>query len=123
MKMFRFACVAFPLGALLSLSGVVPANALPAAPGLRPAVADVQLVQYKPQPGYWHGYRGSRTELPGTRRHSDGLWYPLAAFGIDPGATGSIGAREAMPKQREGYCQNTFGGTNGDGSMPCDNGF
>jgi hypothetical protein len=58
-------------------------------------------------------------------RHSDGYWYPLAAFGIDTGTTGSIGARPAtaVPMHRQTYCQSTFGGTNGDGSMPCDNGF
>jgi hypothetical protein len=78
------------------------------------------------QPGYWHGYHGSRTERPGTRLH-DGYWYPDAAFGVDRQTTGSIGERPMQPQppmqqmQRQAYCQGTFGGTNGDGSMPCGN--
>ncbi len=31
--------------------------------------------------GWWHGHRGSRYYRHGWRRHSDGWWYPLAAFG------------------------------------------
>lgn len=33
-------------------------------------------------PGYYHGYRGYRDRHPGYRRHSDGLWYPAAAFAL-----------------------------------------
>ena len=29
----------------------------------------------------WRGHRGYRDSRPGYRRHSDGYWYPLAAFG------------------------------------------
>lgn len=29
----------------------------------------------------WRGYRGYRDRRDGYRRHSDGYWYPLAAFG------------------------------------------
>jgi len=32
--------------------------------------------------GYYHGYRGYRDRRPGYRRHSDGLWYPAAAFAL-----------------------------------------
>lgn len=32
------------------------------------------------RPGHWNGHRGSRTYRSGWRRHSDGWWYPLAAF-------------------------------------------
>lgn len=32
--------------------------------------------------GYYHGYQGYRDRRPGYRRHSDGLWYPAAAFAL-----------------------------------------
>ncbi|QND52243.1 hypothetical protein HB779_10220 [Phyllobacterium sp. 628] len=31
--------------------------------------------------GSWNGYRGYREHRRGYRRHSDGYWYPLGAFG------------------------------------------
>ncbi|WP_244480300.1 BA14K family protein [Rhizobium sp. Root1220] len=31
--------------------------------------------------GYYNGERGYRDRRAGYRRHSDGFWYPLAAFG------------------------------------------
>ena len=125
MKMLRFASTALTAGALAALSCIVPAQAAPVQSVPLSTPANIELVQYKPHPAYWHGYQGSRTERPGMRRHSDGYWYPLAAFGVDTGITGSIGARPApaVPMHRQTYCQSTFGGTNGDGSMPCDNGF
>lgn len=125
MQMLRFASTALPAGALAALSCIVPAQAAPVQSVPLSTPANIELVQYKPHPAYWHGYQGSRTERPGMRRHSDGYWYPLAAFGVDTGTTGSIGARPAaaVPMHRQSYCQSTFGGTNGDGSMPCDNGF
>jgi hypothetical protein len=123
MKMLKFAFAALPLGALIALSSVVPVHATPIPQVWPSGASNVEMVQYKSQAGYWHGYRGSRTERPGTRRHSDGYWYPLAAFGAEPGTTGSIGTQRVVPMQRQTFCQNTFGGTNGDGSMPCDNGY
>ncbi|GES41494.1 hypothetical protein FBZ98_108201 [Rhizobium sp. ERR 922] len=36
----------------------------------------------KDRSGYYHGYRGYRDRRPGYRRHSDGLWYPAAAFAL-----------------------------------------
>jgi hypothetical protein len=120
MKISGYIARAIPLGAVLALSLVAPVQAAPAQP-LLPAASVVQVAET--QAGHWHGYQGSSTERPGTRRHSDGYWYPQAAFGVDPGTTGSIGNTPVRPMQRQTYCQNTFGGTNGDGSMPCDNGF
>ena len=80
--------------------------------------------RYRPayRPGWYGGYRGYSYYRPGYR-HYNGYWYPLAAFGVEGGTTGSIGTQPARPMQRQTYCQNTFGGTNGDGSMPCDNGY
>jgi hypothetical protein len=119
MKMLSSASFALPLGALLALS-FAPAQAAPLQQLPLPSTTNVELVQYNPHAVYWHGYRGSRVEKPGMRRHSDGYWYPLAAFGVDTGTTGSIGVRAPAPvAPRHTYCQSTFGGTNGDGSMPC----
>ncbi len=120
MKMSRYISSALPLGALLALSVVAPVQAAPAQPPL-PEASIVEVAQA--QPGYWHGYHGSRIEHPGTRRHSDGYWYPDAAFGVDRQTTGSISAAPVQPMHRQTYCQGTFGGTNGDGSMPCGDGW
>lgn len=38
----------------------------------------------------WKGHRGYRDHRPGYRRHSDGWWYPLAAFGIGAAIGGAI---------------------------------
>ena len=49
----------------------------------------------------WHnGYRGRHGPRPGYRRHSDGLWYPFAAF-----AAGAIfgGAMNRVPPPRARY--------------------
>lgn len=40
--------------------------------------------------GYWHGHRGYSHQRPGYRRHSDGFWYPLAAFGLGAVVGGAI---------------------------------
>ncbi|WP_082519769.1 surface protein [Rhizobium sp. Root1220] len=116
MKMLRVASSTLSLGALLALSAV-PVQAMPTLP----TISNVAMVQSGV--GHWHGYRGSRTERPGTRRYADGYWYPFSAFGVAAGTTGSIVRHPAKPIQRQTYCQGTFGGTNGDGSMPCDNGY
>lgn len=125
MKISGYISRAMPLGAILAIAIVAPAQAaLAQAATTEPQLPDTQVIQVaQTQAGYWHGYRGSRTERPGTRRHSDGYWYPQAAFGVDTGTTGSISNSPVRPMQRQTYCQGTFGGTNGDGSMPCDNGF
>ncbi|MGO7668227.1 cell surface protein, partial [Rhizobium ruizarguesonis] len=78
------------LGALVAFASIVPARAAPVQTVSTPTVSDVKIVQYKPHAGSWHGYQGFRTERPGTRRHSDGYWYPLAAFGVEAGTKGSI---------------------------------
>lgn len=120
MKMFRIAAAAgILLGTVLAFATIDPVMAAPAQPMPLPAASNVEMAQNGV--GYWHGYRGSRTERQGTRLH-DGYWYPLAAFGVESGTTGSISS-PARPMPRQTYCQNTFGGTNGDGSMPCDNGY
>ena len=117
------------LAAITALSGITPANALPAVAIERVQKSDVELVRdrgwhgdrdyrryprgwrddYRPRyrPGYregWHGgdrygyyrgYRGYRSERYGYRRHNDGWWYPLAAFGAGVVIGGAIAAPPA----------------------------
>ncbi len=123
MKISRYIPSVLSLGVIAALSAAAPVQAAPVDQSAQPAQV-IQVAQT--QPGYWHGYHGSRTERPGTRRH-DGYWYPDAAFGVDRQTTGSITERPMQPQppmqqmHRQAYCQGTFGGTNGDGSMPCGN--
>ncbi|MBY5557283.1 cell surface protein [Rhizobium leguminosarum] len=123
MKMFRLAPSAAALGALLALTSIIPAQAAPVQTARPPAVSNVKMMQYKPHAGSWHGYRGFRTERPGTRRHSDGYWYPLAAFGVETDTTGSIARQPVNRPAAPAMCNPTFTGSIGPGSMPCDNGY
>ncbi|WP_029074383.1 BA14K family protein [Kaistia adipata] len=52
-----------------------------------------------PGPGYWNGHHGHRGPRPGYRRHSDGWWYPMAAFGVGALIGGAIASqpREVAP--------------------------
>jgi hypothetical protein len=43
----------------------------------------------------WRGHRGYRYSRPGYRRHSDGWWYPLAAFGAGAIIGGAIANQPA----------------------------
>ncbi|EJB04429.1 hypothetical protein Rleg9DRAFT_3282 [Rhizobium leguminosarum bv. trifolii WSM597] len=90
MKMFILTPSTTALSAFLALASIAPAQAAPVQVVRPPDIQTIKMVQYKPHAGSWHGYQGFRTERPGTRRHSDGYWYPLAAFGVEPGTTGSI---------------------------------
>ena len=123
MKMLSLAPSTVALGALLALASIVPAQAAPLQKVSQPTVSDVKMVQYEPHAGTWHGYQGFRTERPGTRRHSDGYWYPLAAFGVEAGTTGSIIREPVNRPAPPTMCNPTFGGSIGPGSMPCDNGY
>ena len=60
----------------------VPAFAMPMTKIGASQSTDVEQVQYRRERrGWYHGHRGYRYERHGYRRHSDGWWYPLAAFG------------------------------------------
>jgi hypothetical protein len=123
MKMLSLAPSMVALGALLTFASIVPAQAATVQTVPTPAVSDVKMVQNKANAGTWHGYQGFRTERPGTRRHSDGYWYPLAAFGVEAGTTGSIVRQPVNRPAAPTMCNPTFSGSIGPGSMPCDNGY
>ncbi|HEV7437542.1 MAG TPA: BA14K family protein [Pseudorhizobium sp.] len=90
------------LGAAMSLTSIAPAQALvmPSMKGY--GVSPIQEVQYRrdrdrdyrnrdrDRRGYYRGHRGSREQRRGYRRHSDGWWYPLAAFGAGAVIGGAI---------------------------------
>lgn len=104
------------LAAVTALSGITPANAMPVVAIERVQQSDVVQVDHKPKHwkrhyggyrpgyggyrpgysghryGYYNGYRGYRYERYGYRRHSDGWWYPLAAFGAGVVIGGAIAA-------------------------------
>jgi hypothetical protein len=53
--------------------------------------SDAEPVQYRRERRGWHnGHRGYRYNRHGYRRHSDGWWYPLAAFGAGAIIGGAI---------------------------------
>ncbi|MBV2143104.1 BA14K family protein [Falsochrobactrum sp. TDYN1] len=67
-------------------------------------------------PRHWHGHRGYREYRRGYRRHSDGWWYPLAAFGagaILGGALSSPAPVQRAPVYRHSnshvqWCYNRY---------------
>ncbi|MFN7101984.1 MAG: BA14K family protein [Pseudorhizobium sp.] len=48
--------------------------------------------------GEYRGHRGSRDQRRGYRRHSDGWWYPLAAFGAGAIIGGAINNQQGRPQ-------------------------
>jgi hypothetical protein len=98
LKKFMTALCAGSLSVAFGATGVVPSVAAPIVPlsqATTPAVQpDFQTIQYKKRPryraGHWKGYTGQRHQRRGYRRHSDGFWYPLAAFGLGAAIGGAI---------------------------------
>jgi hypothetical protein len=69
--------------------------------------SDVQQVQWRERRdrrGWYGGHRGYRYHRHGYRRHSDGWWYPLAAFGAGAIIGGAIA--------NDGYAQPRYEGIN-----------
>ncbi len=89
------------MSAAIAVTSFVPAQAMPMPTVHKTQVSDVETVQYRrrPREGYYQGHRGYRYGRHGYRRHSDGWWYPLAAFGA-----GAIigGAIANQPRRVEG---------------------
>jgi hypothetical protein len=93
----------------------VPAIAMPLPKAGVSQSTDVEQVQYYRERHYrdrdrrawredrrgWHnGHRGYREQRRGYRRHSDGWWYPLAAFGAGAIIGGAI-ANDGYSRPRE----------------------
>jgi hypothetical protein len=92
------------LSAVTVMTSVIPASAVPiAVPKLSVSHDNVvENVQYRrdqrhfrrydrhDRRGWYGGHRGHREYRHGYRRHSDGWWYPLAAFGAGAVIGGTI---------------------------------
>jgi hypothetical protein len=77
----------------------------------KPAVSSkIERAQYRhrPRPGWYHGQRGYRYSRPGYRRHSDGWWYPLAAFGAGAIIGGAVTSQPrpaaGLPARHVDWC-------------------
>ncbi len=99
------------LSAVTVMTSVIPASAVPMTV-MKPTISDqkdVETVQYRREHrnfrrdhrdfrrhdrhdrrGWYGGHRGYREYRHGYRRHSDGWWYPLAAFGAGAVIGGAI---------------------------------
>lgn len=58
-------------------------------------------------PRHWRGHRGYRDYRRGYRRHSDGWWYPLAAFGAGAVLGGALSAPAPRVYQAPGHYSNS----------------
>ncbi len=103
------------LASIMSLTSLLPAAAAPLPVVKAQQVSDVEQVQYRrhwdDRRGWHRGHRGYRDYRPGYRRHNDGWWYPLAAFG----AGAIIGGAMAAPPRAYGggnahvqWCANRY---------------
>ena len=112
MKNYVSAVFAGSISLAVGLLPAIPSVAAPMMPRID-SVANVETVQYRDgwrkrdrsyRPNYqrdnnyryWNGHRGERYNRPGYRRHSDGMWYPLAAFGMGA-IIGGIIANQPQP--------------------------
>lgn len=136
MKNITKALAALSLSAMMGITSLGSASAMPLPSVATPTqVSDVQSVQWdrrdwrerrdrrewreerrdrrewrERRAGYYGGHRGYRDYRRGYRRHSDGFWYPLAAFGA-----GAIigGAVTSQPRVSGGgshqqWCANRY---------------
>lgn len=84
------------LSLAVALTSVIPAQAITFARVPVPEASSVEKVQYRYDrrerraERRWHGHRGYRDRRAGYRRHSDGWWYPLAAFGLGAAIGGAV---------------------------------
>ncbi|MBN8868241.1 BA14K family protein [Shinella sp. PSBB067] len=98
----------------LALTSIVPAQAITFPQVPVPAASSVEKVQYRYDrrerraERHWHGHRGYRYQRPGYRRHSDGWWYPLAAFGLGAAIGGAINSQPRAGNAHVNWCVNRY---------------
>ncbi|WP_390919623.1 MULTISPECIES: BA14K family protein [Neorhizobium] len=82
------------MSVMMFASSLTPAGAVMMPKVKSPEASAVEQVQFRrdrrDRRGWYHGHRGHREYRRGYRRHSDGFWYPLAAFGAGAIIGGAI---------------------------------
>lgn len=95
MKCFSLSAVA--LGALMAVSSVLPVAAMPTTSQPAKLASNIEQAKVVIKYGNWRGHRGYRNRRAGYRRHTDGFWYPPAAFTVRvaPGVRVRVGPAHA----------------------------
>ena len=99
------------LSLAVALTSVIPAQAVTFARVPVPEASTVEKIQYRSDrraERRWHGHRGYRDHRPGYRRHSDGWWYPLAAFGLGAAIGGAISNDRQIGGSHVNWCVNRY---------------
>ena len=90
------------LSMVILATSLAPVQAAPIPSAKTHEVSSVEQVQYRryhrDRRGWYNGERGYRDRRPGYRRHSDGYWYPLAAFGAGAIIGGAIAGRSTTDR-------------------------
>ena len=81
-----------------------PAFAMPMPKVGASQSTDVEQVQWRE----YRGHRGYRYHRHGYRRHSDGWWYPLAAFGLGAAIGGAIANDRQAGGSHVSWCANRY---------------
>ena len=114
MLKFKTGLAACALSLVMAGTSIVPAQAITFARVPVPEAAAVEKVQYRYDrrerraERQWHGHRGYRDRRPGYRRHSDGWWYPLAAFGLGAAIGGAINNQPSVGGSHVQWCANRY---------------
>lgn len=113
------------MSALIFATSIVPAGAvvMPLVKGAQLSVVEQAQYRDRDRDGrrwdrdrddrrhYYRGHRGSREYRRGYRRHSDGWWYPLAAFGagaIIGGAINQSGSAGGLSSRHVQWCSDRY---------------
>jgi hypothetical protein len=78
--MSKSSICAAALGAMMAVSAIMPAEAMPVPTQTVNRSTDVEQARVVVRYGYYRGHRGYRYARPGYRRYN-GFWYPPVAFG------------------------------------------
>lgn len=102
--MKRNILVASAISAIMAASSLLPAAAMPVIG--KPAQPSSQIEQVKVviKYGNWRGYRGYHNRRAGYRRHTDGYWYPNAAFTVRV----APGVRVKVGPQHTRWCRDRY---------------
>lgn len=94
------------LSAALICTSIMPAAAFTRTDGPT-GISAVEQVQMRRDRGRYHGFHGTRDRRPGYRRHSDGFWYPLAAFGAGAVIGGAVRS-DRMDRRHVRWCSERY---------------